>query len=71
MAIIVISSRGTATADFDPGKTCDILVPLDEALRISRALWEFKLFQSEYKCNVPGLDGSAYPDHWPWNQPQK
>ena len=71
MDITVISLRGTATAGFDPGKICDILAPLDEALGKRRALWELKLFQSENKCRVPGLDGSTYPDHWPWNQPQK
>ena len=71
MAITVVSSRGTATAGFDPEKICDKLAPLDAALRKPRALWEFKLFQAEYKCKIPGFDGNAYPDHWPWNQPQK
>jgi hypothetical protein len=67
MVIVAISSGGTAEAGFDPAKICENLAPLDAALSTPRALWEFQLFRSEYKCRVPGLDGQAYPDHWPWN----
>lgn len=67
MVIVVISSGGTTEAGFDPAKICENLAPLDAALSTPRALWEFQLFRSEYKCSVPGLNGQAYPDHWPWN----
>jgi hypothetical protein len=71
MVIIVVSSQGTAEGGLDSTRICNTLAPLDSALRTPRALWEFQLFRDEYKCDVPGLNGQAFPDHWPWNQPKK
>jgi hypothetical protein len=67
LAITVLSSSGTAEGGFDPAMICTNLAPLDSSFSTPRALWEFQLFREEYKCKVPGLDGNAYPDHWPWN----
>lgn len=64
MTITVVSSKGTATAGFDPTKICETLPRLDSTLTTPRALWEFQVFRSEYRCKVPGLNGQAYPDHW-------
>jgi hypothetical protein len=68
MAITVISLKGTATSGFDPKKICENLAPLDSALTTPRALWEFQVFRAEYNCRIPGLNGKAYPDHWPWSR---
>lgn len=67
MVIVVVSLDGTAEVGFDPAKICENLAPLDAAVSTPRALWELQLFRAEYKCSVPGLNGQAYPDHWPWN----
>jgi len=67
MSIYVLSSRGTVKSGFDTSKICQNLAPLDSAFHTPRALWEFKVFQAEFNCEIPGLDGNAYPDHWPWN----
>jgi hypothetical protein len=64
---VVISSEGTAESGIPPAKICDSLAPLDSALSTPRALWEFQLFRAGFNCKVLGLDGQAYPDHWPWN----
>jgi hypothetical protein len=68
MVITVVSSKGTASAGFDPAKICQTLAPLDKVFMTPRALWEFQLFRDEYDCKVPDLDGNKYPDHWPWNR---
>jgi hypothetical protein len=65
---IVVLSAGTAESGIDSTKICEDLAPLDSALSTPRALWEFQIFRSEFKCKVPGLNGQAYPDHWPWNK---
>ena len=67
LSVVVVSSRGTAESGIDLGKICEDLAPLDSTLTTPRALWEFQVFRAEYNCKVPGLDGQAYPDHWPWN----
>jgi hypothetical protein len=67
MVLTIVSSKGTATAGFDPAKICTMLAPLDNVFVTPRALWEFQLFRAECKCKVQGLDGNKYPNHWPWN----
>lgn len=60
MVITVLSSRGTATGEFDPAKICDKLVPLQSSLVRPRARWEFQYFLKTYGCNVPGYDPNAF-----------
>jgi hypothetical protein len=67
LVIVVVTPKGTADAQVDPSKICKELAPLDKAFSTPRALWEFQIFRAEYNCKVPGLNGQAYPDHWPWN----
>lgn len=68
LSVVVVSSKGTAESGIDLGKICENLAPLDPALTTPRALWEFQVFRTEYNCKVPGLNGQAYPDHWPWSK---
>jgi hypothetical protein len=63
LQIKIFSSGGTASSDSAPSKLCNILAPLDEALKQPRALWEFQLFRVDYGCAVPGFDRKAFPDH--------
>jgi hypothetical protein len=65
---IVVSSKGTAESGIHPAKICENLALLDSSLSTPRALWEFQIFRAEYNCKVSGLNGQAYPDHWPWNK---
>jgi hypothetical protein len=61
--IRVVCSKGTATAKLDPKRICQTLKPLDSALEMPRALWEFQLFRHGCRCKVAGFNFQAYPDH--------
>lgn len=63
MVITVASSKGTAGARLNPTKICKTLKPLDSALKVPRALWEFQGFRLNYGCKVPGFVFDAYQDH--------
>lgn len=63
--ILAVCSRGTARAKVYPPKICSTLAPLDSALKTPRALWEFQLLRTGYKCNVPGFNWDLYPERGP------
>lgn len=63
MEILVACSKGTARVKVDPKKICEILKPLDSALKTPRALWEFQRFRLNYGCQVSGFQYGAYPNH--------
>jgi hypothetical protein len=65
LGIKVLSANGTAKATIEPDKICETLAPLDDALRAPRALWEFQLFRSQYRCRVPDFNPNAYPERVP------
>jgi hypothetical protein len=62
MDIEIVSLHGAARAAVVPKKVCPTLSSLDSALKTSRALWEFRLFQTNYDCPISGFDYDAYPD---------
>lgn len=62
MEILIACSKGTARVKVDPKRICEILKPLDSALKTPRALWEFQRFRVNYRCQVPGFEYGAYPD---------
>jgi len=63
MEILVVCSKETASAKFDPTKICDTLAPLDTAFKTPRALSEFQGFRLNYGCQVPGFNPDTYTDH--------
>jgi len=65
MGIKMLSATGTAKATIEADKICETLAPLDATLRTPRALWEFRLFRTQYHCQVPNFDPKAYPDRIP------
>jgi hypothetical protein len=64
LVVLVDSSRGSAQAGFYPDKMCQMLRPLDAAFVTPRALWEFQFCREDFKCNIPGFNYQAYPDHY-------
>lgn len=63
LEIKIISSDGTALSLSNPDNLCETLAPLDAVLKQPRARWEFQLFRVQYRCQVPGFDRNAYPEH--------
>jgi len=63
MRIRVYDSTGSFLALLSPRDLCASLASLNDAIKQPRALWEFRLFQREYGCKIPGFNRDAYPNH--------
>jgi hypothetical protein len=63
MRVDLVSSRGTASAEFAPSKICETLSPVATALTTPRALWEFQALLVDDGCKIVGFVPDAYPDH--------
>jgi hypothetical protein len=60
--VLVVCSKGSATAQVHPREVCNALKPLDAALNTPRALWNFQAFRFDRGCKVPGFKVGQYSE---------